>query len=546
MDFQSALMIALVALVCILGGLLIRRRPRVASRSPHLKASPDVDLHGHWVDSAVDGTIQSVAGRVSEHLKERLKCRRILFLRKQRGYLEVNYHFGFRELQRSEYRFRYSDNLLKVLNNSYLPRALPDVAHALPDDFAQRLQSAGLRWYFPVFWKENLYGLYFVGGETDLTKSDISQALAGLAYGLSAAYHVKWHESRNARLVDRLEQLRSRESRAGDRTAALNVIRLLRYKNPDTLFPKLLQAIRDALGVKRLACIHPTDGVDSQLVIQVAGTTGAVTEPNREAFEALVQRLPDIEVKPLEAERDDNEGIRAWVEDTVSAGFAKASCVSLVSGLRCLVLFDGDLTAEALRLWSEQLAVTAANLLAHVRSYEEIEALSYTDELTGLANKRYLEKRLDEEMGRARRYGRSLGFIMFDMDQLKQINDHYGHQAGDAVLHRLGEILRNSIRAIDIVARYGGDEFCVVMPEADLETCRQFMVRLRKQIASSRFELNNAGKTLECTICQGAAVFPAHADTSEALVFAADMALLRAKESGRNSFLVFETEMALS
>jgi two-component system cell cycle response regulator len=162
--------------------------------------------------------------------------------------------------------------------------------------------------------------------------------------------------------------------------------------------------------------------------------------------------------------------------------------------------------------------------------------------LTGLANQRYFRKRLEEEIDRAHRYNRSLALIVFDMDELKSVNDQYGHLAGDAVIRRMGPILRSSIRAIDIIARYGGDEFCVIMPEADIPTCERFMERLQCRIAETKFQLSEQGPDINCTISLGGAVYPNHADGAESLFRAADLALLRAKSRGRNQHVLHDFE----
>ncbi|MEW5995033.1 MAG: GGDEF domain-containing protein, partial [Candidatus Zixiibacteriota bacterium] len=185
-------------------------------------------------------------------------------------------------------------------------------------------------------------------------------------------------------------------------------------------------------------------------------------------------------------------------------------------------------------------------LIDNAEAYEELEEMSYTDNLTGLANRRYFAKRLTEEINRARRYSRRLALIFFDLDELKTTNDRFGHLAGDSVLQQVGQILRSNVRSIDIVARYGGDEFCIIMPEADFTTCSRFMERLRSQVASWKFALEGASEPVSCTISQGGALFPDHAETPEKLIHAADMALLKAKESGRNGLVIFEPVTALS
>ncbi|MCK4403878.1 MAG: GGDEF domain-containing protein, partial [candidate division Zixibacteria bacterium] len=124
----------------------------------------------------------------------------------------------------------------------------------------------------------------------------------------------------------------------------------------------------------------------------------------------------------------------------------------------------------------------------NIKRFKSIEELSYTDSITGLYNYRYFYKRLTEEVFRAKRFGRKLAFVIFDIDDFKIYNDTYGHQAGDQLLKQLGELLSNTVRSIDVVSRYGGEEFCVIMPESDQQECLKFTERLRKNIMNFPFK----------------------------------------------------------
>ena len=157
--------------------------------------------------------------------------------------------------------------------------------------------------------------------------------------------------------------------------------------------------------------------------------------------------------------------------------------------------------------------------------FEALEQLAATDPLTGLANRRGCEKSIAGEISRAERERKPLSCIMLDIDRFKQVNDTMGHQAGDQVLRELSAMLRQSVRAYDIVARWGGEEFLVVLPGADLEAARQLAERIRVGVQKL--------PTSTVTISAGAAEFDADYDF-EATLRTADRRMYEAKAAGRN------------
>ena len=162
-----------------------------------------------------------------------------------------------------------------------------------------------------------------------------------------------------------------------------------------------------------------------------------------------------------------------------------------------------------------------------------LEVLAHTDALTQLLNRRALTQRLEAEMERARRYDSGLTLLMLDLDHFKRINDTMGHLAGDDVLRELAALLRESVRTVDLVARFGGEEFVVVLPETGLPGAVRFAERTAEQIEARQFAVAHGGARLTSSI--GVAAFPAPGVVSVDDLFSrADQALYRAKAAGRN------------
>jgi diguanylate cyclase (GGDEF)-like protein/PAS domain S-box-containing protein len=188
-----------------------------------------------------------------------------------------------------------------------------------------------------------------------------------------------------------------------------------------------------------------------------------------------------------------------------------------------------------------QLAVIAADhialALANLTLRETLRVQSIRDALTGLFNRRYLEESLLRELARAKRKTTALGVVMLDVDHLKLVNDSFGHEAGDTLLHSIGEWLHANTRAEDISCRYGGDEFVLILPDATLESTRLRAEQICEGIRHLRI-FHHEQSLGAATVSVGIAAYPEHGQTRDALLAAADSALYKAKSGGRNSVVV--------
>ncbi|WP_375773247.1 GGDEF domain-containing protein [Archangium gephyra] len=164
--------------------------------------------------------------------------------------------------------------------------------------------------------------------------------------------------------------------------------------------------------------------------------------------------------------------------------------------------------------------------------HDEIYRLTTMDGLTQIYNRRYFEEALEREVSRSRRYERSLALVMFDVDHFKQVNDRYGHLAGDYVLKQLASALKTRIRREDVFARYGGEEFGMLLPEIDAPGAVQLADKARRLVEKQRFEFDK--NVIPVTISLGVAVLAADHRDLEDLKRAADAKLYEAKAAGRN------------
>ncbi|HOM80422.1 MAG TPA: diguanylate cyclase [Armatimonadota bacterium] len=223
------------------------------------------------------------------------------------------------------------------------------------------------------------------------------------------------------------------------------------------------------------------------------------------------QHIPVIFVTASAALENKLRALREGANDYITKPFHREELLARVN--------------VALRLKALQDALRERNRL--------LAELATHDELTRLHNRRYLEQRLSEEVPRAKRYRLPLSCLMLDLDHFKRINDTYGHPAGDAVLRQVADILRTSVRSVDVVGRYGGEEFLIILPQTGAEGARVLAERIRQRVEQELFDIG--GQTIHCTTSIGVAA-ASDGDVPDAghLIAEADRALYHAKVTGRN------------
>lgn len=169
----------------------------------------------------------------------------------------------------------------------------------------------------------------------------------------------------------------------------------------------------------------------------------------------------------------------------------------------------------------------------------ELEILAITDDLTKLYNYRYFQRRLTDELEKARQYQYEVSLIMIDIDYFKRFNDTYGHPQGDRILRMVAQIIKNTLRDDDIVVRYGGEEFAIILSRINKQEALEIAERIRKNIETHQFTLGQEGSVASLTISLGLATYPEDATSKDELVARSDYALYQAKERGRNKVQEF-------
>jgi diguanylate cyclase (GGDEF)-like protein len=190
----------------------------------------------------------------------------------------------------------------------------------------------------------------------------------------------------------------------------------------------------------------------------------------------------------------------------------------------------------------QTIADHAALTVENARLYDETRRLAHTDGLTGIYNRRFFDQKIREEFHRSLRHGHNFSLLICDLDNFKSYNDRFGHLAGDDLLVELSMIMKSNLRVEDMVFRYGGEEFAILLPQTEIISAREIAERLRHSIEMCLFRIAGTKETGRITISIGIATFPQDAKNTRALVEKADRALYIAKTT-RNRVAIYPTEM---
>ena len=439
----------------------------------------------------------------------------ILLLDSQTQELFIKTHFGRDELPRAM-RIPLGSGITGTAAQLKRPVYVPDVhkdARYIPSVSDTRSELA-----IPLIVRDQVIGvLDFQSNSEDYFDAETIDLLTIFSTQASIAFE-------NARLY-------SLERRRAGQLEAINLLarQATAVKELDRLLQTMCSLIRDSFAVDHVAILLHEDGT-----LYARGHAGLLT-PGFAPGAALPQN--GLAYRALTS-------AKAVIENDVAASEEYLLGFQETRSEICLPLISygdkvGVLALESARPGSflltdvqplESVADICAAAIRNAQHVEQLNKLAVLDGLTGIFNRRYFEHRILEEIERAGRYETALALVMLDIDGFKKLNDEFGHLLGDEVLRQLANLLTQQLRKADVVCRYGGEEFAILLPEITGENAAAVADKLRRVIEAFPFP----GVPRPVTISAGVARFPDNGATRDELVKAADEALYNAKQSGRN------------
>jgi len=542
---ELILIVVLAILVVALSMSLAYHR-RLSRKGVILDEAAIDDLIASVTSNISSGKIQDIASSVSGILKKHLRCDRIIFLKHYKSNLELNFFWGLHGIDRNNFRIKLKPSMQTGLSSFRGISSIAQLGKIFPETYIDKLKKQDLKYFFPVFLRDRLYGLYLIRTDLAPDSTPLNLLATTLAFNLSAAYHIGLQEQKIAMYEDKLKNLNDNLSqekepaaRASSDTEMLKYLKIRKYQQ---LVPELLKMLKKDCNFSKFGFYVKSDSQDSPIMTVSWNIARDADRIIKDSYDTIISHMEMENVVELKNAAQADESLGGSLKNLENANLKYMMSLPWFDRKKAILAWSSDNKTEEVVSRIRRFKKEALLLVENISRFEKAEELSYTDGLTGMYNFRYFQKRINEELQRAKRYERDLALLILDIDDLKVVNDQFGHLAGDSLIKAFGKVLKESVRTDDIICRYGGDEFCLIMPETDRDNARQFMERFRNRIASSNSFIEWASKVLEYTVSIGGAVFPSDAKSTEELIHAADMALLKAKEEGRNCSKLYQPE----
>jgi diguanylate cyclase (GGDEF)-like protein len=317
--------------------------------------------------------------------------------------------------------------------------------------------------------------------------------------------------------------------------------------DPEKTYASILASSTELLTAER-ASLMVFDEVSNELVLKAAvGLQTPKAEVNRLRLGEGISGQVLESSKPLVVGDIDKSGIakasanrkyrtKSFISYPITIGGRKIGVLNLTDKSGGKAYDEVDLSL--LEIIGPQIAVALERAEWQERA-TEFQLMSITDPLTSLPNRRYLEERLLEELNRSKRYSYPMSFLMIDIDDFKSYNDLNGHQAGDLALQITAHCLKATLRSADVASRYGGEEFCILLPQTPLNEAVAIAERVRQRVSTTTYPHGKTQPLGMVTISVGISTFAKHIDAPERVIAAADRALYAAKSEGKNRIEIY-------
>jgi diguanylate cyclase (GGDEF)-like protein len=322
------------------------------------------------------------------------------------------------------------------------------------------------------------------------------------------------------------------------------IIKRMTEKLSSGAYPGIaVRSVKEFLHARKVGYLAPMEGSSDYTLVVGTGFPpdwpGKIRIPPDEGIlgKALQKRVVVSRIDPhsssgRRSSRPSLEDIMEVPPDFVAPVFGISGIVGVLVVAGCPFELEGE------RIYVSMLTDILSMALQNATHLDPSKSGMWVDQLTGVANRFYFQRRFESEIRRTENYRHGLALCMFDIDEFKKINDVHGHQSGDVVIRKLAELVKRNTRGSDLVGRYGGDEFMVLITSTTEEQAVSFVEILREKISATEIAIPGTEVPVRITVSGGLAMFPTHGQSTSELFRAADDALFESKRNGRNRILV--------